>query len=728
VIALAATGAAGLAAQLEEAARDRPDAPLEATFDGTVASVTRGLDGAEVELEGASAASGEIARVPARIRVRDRSRDGAPAPSPIADALPGDRLRLRARLRAPEGRANPGGGDRERELARRGVGAVGSLLHPDLVVRMTDGEGWRPLAPLHEARARGAARLRREGDGGALLAALALGDRGGLGAPLRDAFRQLGLTHLLSVSGLHLALVAVGAFRLSFALGRRLPALADARRGALGAAVLAAVAYALLAGFEVPVQRSLVMLAALAAAVFARRPVRRSAPLLVAALAILARDPAALFDAGAQMSFLATAGLVLALRADAPPRGAGGRLAELFDTSALATAATAPVAAAAIGSVSPWGLLANAVAVPWTGVALLPPALLAAAVACASQEGAAAGALIGAAAAVADGSLAALRAVAALAPPAWDARPAPGWVSAALAAAVALLRVRRTRLRIGLALAITAALALAPPARIDPAPPRLVVLDVGQGDASLVQGARGTLLVDAGTALPGGADLGARVVVPALRALGVTRLDVVAASHADLDHRGGLAAVLAAVPAERLWLPRGAAGDPVFAPLVAAARARGVRVEEKGAGDPLERVGDLEIRAVWPPREAPGGLSRNDRSLVLRIAVGSRTVLLPGDVEAPAEEILSRLGTELRAGVVKLPHHGSRTSSTAALLDAAGGDVAIVSAPRASRFGMPHAEVLARARARGYAVWWTGRHGAVLVSLGPTLWARGWRE
>jgi competence protein ComEC len=714
-LALAAASGAALAQRLADAARDRPAAPIEVTIDGTVTSQARGLGESEVELAGVAAVPGEPARVPPRAIVRARGS------TPIDDALPGDRLRLRVRLRAPESRANPGGRDAARALARRGIGAVGALVHPALVVRLADAEGPRPLAPLHALRVRVAARLRAAGEGGALLAAFAVGDRGGLDLQRRTELRQLGLTHLLSVSGLHLVLVALGAFRLAGPLTRRVPIARDARRAALALAVGAATAYALLAGFEVPVQRSLVMLAAGAAGIGLRRPVRRAAPLAVAALAILAADPAALFDAGAQMSFLASVALVLALPV-VPTTGLRRRVLELLHTSALATAATAPVAAT-LGSVSPWGLVANAVAVPWTGVALMPLAFAAAG---ASLAGTAGAPVVRAASAVAAASLRAASAAAERLPAAWNAQPAPVYVWIALAAALGLLLVRSVALRSAGAVAIVAALAAAPPPRVVPDAPRMVAIDVGQGDATLVQGLRGAVLVDGGGAFPGRGDLGASAVVPALRALGVERLDLVAASHGDLDHRGGLVSVLRAVPVGRLWLPYGGRADPAFAALVAVAGERRVPVEERGAGGAPLAAGDLTVESLWPPPGARG--SRNDDSLVLRVAAGAHAVLLAGDLEAGAERALVASGAPLAADVLKLAHHGSRTSSTQAFLDAVGGAVAIASAPHFGRFGMPHADVVARAHGAGYAVWWTGRDGAVVISLGDPLWARGFRD
>jgi competence protein ComEC len=380
-----------------------------------------------------------------------------------------------------------------------------------------------------------------------------------------------------------------------------------------------------------------------------------------------------------------------------------------------------------IGSVAPWGLVANVAAVPWTGLVLMPIALAAGALAGVAPEQPVAAAVLRALSAVGAFSLDALAAAARRTPPAWPSQPALPFVLLALAALVFVVRATRPSLRIAGTIAIVAGLALAPRASIEPPPPRVVHLDVGQGDATLVQGRDAAILVDAGTALPGGGDLGASVVVPALRALGVRRLAVAVASHADLDHRGGIASVLRAIPTERLWLPSGGASDRAFATLTAEARRLGVRVEERDAESPPERIGDLHVAALWPPRAASALRSRNDGSLALRIEVAGRSLLLAGDLEAGAEAALIESGAPLRADLLKLSHHGSRTSSSRAFLDAVGGAIAIASAPRWSRFGMPHAEVVERVREAGYSLWWTGRDGAVLVGLDPLLHVRGWR-
>ena len=733
-LGLGAAASFALAARLDEAVRATPAAVLEATLEATVVRTARVPGALEVDLA-AVRGVGTTPRLPARLRLRAPVEAAAATPPPLSNVLPGDRLRLRARVRPIEGRSNPGSRDRARDLTRSGIGALASLAHADLVVRLPEPEGLRPWVALHRFRLRAGDRLAAEGEGGELLRALSLGDRGGLGRPAIDAFRRLGLTHLLSVSGVHLALAGALFYRIARRALLAWQRSIDPRRPALWLATTAAGGYALLAGWDVPVRRSLVMLIGLALSFATRRSVRRAAPLVGAAMLVLAFDPQALFDAGAQMSFAASLALVAGSQRAPRQAPASTRreravrwLVEMLRAGAVANAATAPVAASAIGVLSPWALLANLAAIPWTELALLPCALASALAAGLAPDAGASRVLLRAATAVAAVSLDALRYTADALPDAWAAAPS-GWaVACALAAAAALLRVRGTILRCVGSLAISGGLALAPPARIAPLPPRMVCLDVGQGDAAVVQGRAAALLIDGGTAVPGGADLGESVVLPALRALAVRRLDLVVASHADLDHRGGLPAVLRALPVDRLWLPPGGADEPAFQALIESARSRGVRVEEAGAGSEALQLGDLRVAPLWPPSDAGRGLrGRNERSLTVRVEVAGHALLFPGDIEAGAEAQLVASRARLRAEVLKLPHHGSRTSSSARFLEAVDGAVAVASAPRTSRFGMPHREVVERVSGDGYALWWTGRDGAVLIGLDPVLWVRGWR-
>jgi competence protein ComEC len=626
------------------------------------------------------------------------------------------------RLRAPHSLRNPGARRSPRERERAGVGAIGRLVHPALVSRIPEREGIRPLAPIHAARARWGERLAAAGVGGGLLGALALGDRAALPEPTRRAFASLGIAHILAVSGLHLALAAGWAFALlRGALSRSvwLCARCDVRLAALAGALLAALLYALLAGFGVPVRRALVFLAATVLALFRGRSASASACLGGAALVVLGFEPDALFRAGPQLSFAAAAALCRVTRTEIAGGGVRVALLATLNATAAAAAATAPIAAWHMGGAAPFALPVNMVFVPWTGLVLLPAALIATlAVALPTAPGAEF--VLDVAERLAARTLDLASVLAALAPARATTTPAPAWLALAALLSVATVMARRTPALLAGASILGVLLALAPTAPIAPPVPRLVALDVGQGDAVLLQGRRATLLVDAGTAIPGGVDLGERVVVPALQALGVARIDVLVATHADLDHRGGIPAVLAALPVGEVWLPPGGIQDAGFAGVLAAARRARAPVLERGTGSPALAVGDLRITPLWPPRSQPIG-SRNDASLAIRVEMSGQRVLLLGDLEAVAESALVGSGADLRADVLVLPHHGSRTSSSPMLLRAVAPTVSVASAPCIGRFGMPHPSVRERLREAGAPVWWTGRDGAVRIRIGDRL-------
>ncbi|HKJ24820.1 MAG TPA: DNA internalization-related competence protein ComEC/Rec2 [Myxococcota bacterium] len=731
IAAAFATGAASLAGPLA-AARDAAPLPAEALVEATAERVA--WQGDRVRVDWAAARAVGDGPVPPRLRTWNELEPRFPAE--LQTPLPGERWRQRLRLRRPEAPRNPGGLDPTRGLARRGIGATARRAHPALAVRVgADGEGARRRLAL--ARRRRSERLAAIGPGGALLAALGLGERGALAEDVRRAFARLGLAHLLAVSGLHLALVAGAAFAIAGIALARVPGLAarhDVRRAAAGVALAAAFAYAAASGFAIPVARALVLLAAAGLALALRRPRGRAAPLALASFVLLAHAPHALFEAGFQLSFAATAALLFSRPADDGPTrvadGAWGRAARalrralegLVRTSASALLATAPIVAFHFGAGPPVGLVANLVAIPATAFVLLPAAGVA--VLAAGHDGGAARAVVALAAAPAAGALSAVSAAAHALPAAVGAAARQASAPAlALGGALAAVGVRcaATRARVAVLVLQAAWLAWVPPAPIVPAPPRLVALDVGQGDAIVVQGRRGVLVVDAGRRLPSGHDLGERVVAPSLAALGVERIDRLAVTHADLDHRGGAPALVERFRVGAIWLPRGSGGDPAFDALRAVAARRGVAILERGRGDPAEPVGDLRVAFLWPPPTPPRE-SRNDRSLVLRVvAPGGAAALLPGDVGEPSERALVEAHAPLASDVLLLPHHGSRTSSSAAFLAAVAPRLAVVSAPCLGRFPMPDPAVRARLAGRGAPLRWTGRDGAVIVGLSPRL-------
>ncbi len=252
------------------------------------------------------------------------------------------------------------------------------------------------------------------------------------------------------------------------------------------------------------------------------------------------------------------------------------------------------------------------------------------------------------------------------------------------------------------------------PAKEGPPSLCLDVLDVGQGDALLLSLPGGeTWLMDAGGDPMGDFDVGQRVVLPELRRRGIGRIDRLFLSHGDADHAGGAPALLRAMPVGELWIPTRKKASGSLRRALRAADAAGVPVHEAVAGALFAEAPapvDAELLHPWPGLEAASG---NDGSLVLRLTLGEVSFLLTGDLEAEGEARLARAGRALRSTVLKVPHHGSKTSSTDLLVDRVDPLVALAGAGRENRFGFPHASVSRRYLLRGTPLFWTGRHGAL---------------
>ncbi len=244
-----------------------------------------------------------------------------------------------------------------------------------------------------------------------------------------------------------------------------------------------------------------------------------------------------------------------------------------------------------------------------------------------------------------------------------------------------------------------------------------MALDVGQGDATLIRFPDGrTWLIDAGGTLAGSRfDIGARIVAPALRAQGVRALDALLLTHADADHVGGAAGLIPLIPPAQVWEGVPIAGLPVLDVVRRAAATAGAEWGAVAAGRQA-RVAGVEVRVLHPPapdweRRRP----RNDDSVVLELRLGAVSLILPGDVGPSVEALLADALAPSALRVLKAAHHGSRTSSTAAFLDAVHPAIVLASAGRANRHGHPDPAVVARVRERGAALYRTDRDGAIAV-------------
>ncbi|ACL66023.1 DNA internalization-related competence protein ComEC/Rec2 [Anaeromyxobacter dehalogenans 2CP-1] len=667
-------------------------------------------------------------RLEDRVRFPLRTPGGAlveawaePTPWPLAL---GDEVRFRAALRAPGGRRNPGGRDPGERL--RAGGAA--------LVALAEGPVVRTAAPAAASRLERARDQLAEAAGrwlppeqAALVRAIGTGDRAALDPAASASFARSGLAHVLAVSGFHLVVVAFGLERLLRALLLRSDALAsraDPRRLAAALTLPCALLYALATGAGAPVAR-----AALAAAVILAGALLDRAPdplnsLALAAVAVLAAEPAALLDASFQLSFAAVAGLALwatplrrALPVTRPAPGSWrARLVEPFLSGAAATVAatlaTAPVLAFHFRQLPLLGVAANVAAIP-LGAALTALAALSAVAAAASPLAAAPFLL-------AAGPLAAaLRAVSdAAAAPRWGAvgLAAPGgWAAAAATALVLAIPALPRRLRLA-AGALAAALLLLPgPLRAAAARARggleVIFVSVGQGDAALLRLPDGSaVLVDGGGAAGGGPDPGARDLVPLLRDLGVRRLEAVFVSHPHPDHVLGLEAVARAFPVARAF-SNGDRGDGPAREVLAA-----LSPIPLAPGEAWERAG-VRFEALGGDRTP---FAANDASLVLRATYGATSFLFPGDVEAAGEAAAVARGG-LRADVVKIPHHGSRTSSTEPFVRAVGARWAVACLGAHNRFGFPHPEPLARWAAAGAEVLRTDEGAVRFLSDGRAV-------
>jgi beta-lactamase superfamily II metal-dependent hydrolase len=242
----------------------------------------------------------------------------------------------------------------------------------------------------------------------------------------------------------------------------------------------------------------------------------------------------------------------------------------------------------------------------------------------------------------------------------------------------------------------------------------LTLIDVGQGDSLLVDLPGGAhWLVDGGGG-PGAGDTGRYRVLPALRRRGIDRLDAVVVTHGDADHAQGLATVLEEIEVGELWIPASTGNPALLRDLVRLAERRGVTVRSAAGGDLPVVAAPAEIVLLhpWPGwTSSPDG--ENDRSVVLRVALGRVSFLLAGDIEEAAEQRLILAGRALRTTVMKVPHHASRSSSTPAFLEQTDPLVAMAGIGEDNRFGFPHASVSRRYLLRGTPLLWTGRHGPI---------------
>ncbi|MGB8682883.1 MAG: DNA internalization-related competence protein ComEC/Rec2, partial [Candidatus Binatus sp.] len=589
--------------------------------------------------------------------------------------------------------------------------------------------------------------------------ALVIGDQGEIGEPLRQTFARTGMAHLLVISGLHLSIVAAATFAVARLMMMLFPGLANrgyANKVAALAAMLTVCAYASIAGHHVSTVRALVMVLAYMLAVAVDRSREAIASLALAAIVICVALPGSTADIGFQLSFASVIAIVLGMRRFAAWFARRKRLGRLrgepssprwrfleaptgyLAVSFWAMAGTAPLTAYHFNQFAIVGIVANAVVVPIMAFGATISGLIAAALSFFSDSAARPILLFGAHALAAGNWLAASFVDW---PLAWFRIFTPTilelaiayaflmlWLLAPLAVAITGKRSRdetsdasaslprfgrRARCAIALSLVLMVDAGCWTYDRFFNPDLRVTFLSVGEGDGAVVRFPGSRVMVIDGGGSYGGFDAGERIVAPYLWSQKIMRVDYIALSHPDLDHFGGLDFIAMNFAPRAFWTTGVQSSDESYASLIddlVRAKIPMVQVRETA---PVASIGGVAIKSL----NGDTGIARshNNSSMVLRFSIGSASLLFTGDIESAGERAMLASRVDLRATILKVPHHGSATSSMAAFIAAVHPQVAVISDGYLNNFHFPAPAVVQRYAESGAILMRTDLDGAVMV-------------
>jgi competence protein ComEC len=663
----------------------------------------------------------------------------------------GDRITFRARFHPPSGPLNPGSFSWAAYLERQDIDLVATVAGPDVVRVLESGaEAWRWSMQHRLDRWRGILRdaalrsIQQPGLG--IYLGIIIGERGYLQQELQEWFMVTGTVHLLSISGSHLGLVALVVFwsakwgilrlpaPLLLGLSRKLPP----SRIAILLAWPTVALYAVLAGAELATIRSLVMITLGLIAVWLGHERQLHHAMAAAALVIVLHDPRAIFDISFQLSFLSVlmilqTGWWISRWRDGSPSGpndlartVAGYVRDVLVMSGAVTLASFPVVALYFNQV-PWmGILTNLIAIPYTGIVLVPLGLLAAAwtVLTGTTELALGAGLERLLTWMIQG----LRWCAEIPGGEWHvaapSMPAIILFFAALYAACAGLLAGRLRIiGAGVVFGLACWWMLSPRMGLDGDRWRVTFLDVGQGDSAVVELPDGrTILIDGGTRHER-FDMGRGIVAPFLWNRGIHHLDYVVGTHQQLDHVGGLIWLLRHLSVGEYWGTAEERSERFVADLNAALADRRIHERIAVRGHDVLPSGSCQLRILNPPEageegtsiQRDSGTALNNRSIVSRLQCGSHSVLFAADVEVGG---LQKLGTEGRQPVtlLKVPHHGSGSSLDRDWIEGLRPQYAVISVGRGNPYGHPVPSVVQAYENQDVVLYRTDRDGAVWMT------------
>jgi len=639
----------------------------------------------------------------------------------------GERWQFTVRLKRPHGVQNPYGFDFEAWALSENIRATGSIKAKADNKKLQEFV-WRPGYMVEHVREMVRQRITRVLAGkpySGIEQALVMGDDSGIDANDWQLFLRTGTSHLMSISGLHITMLSGLVFALVSFVWRRVPALTmrlPARKAAVAAGMLAALVYALVAGFSVPTQRTLYMLVILGLALWSGRQLVIAQVLALALVVVVLIDPFAVISPGFWLSFGAVAMLSYALGARV---GQFHWLKTWLHTQWAVTIGMVPLLLIMFNQVSIVSPLANAIAIPLISFVVTPLALLGSflpldiALMLSYQ--------------VLDFCMLLLEWFNRLPAAVWQQQAPPLWtLLPAVIGVLWLLLPRGAPVRWLGFFGFLPMLLIAPP-RPDAGDMKVTVLDVGQGLSVVVQTAAHTLLYDAGGKFSEQADAGSRIVLPFLRAAGVSRLDGFIVSHDDTDHSGGMPVILAQMP--EAWLLSSLPGS--------AALHSDVHHIRCFAGQRW-RWDKVDFQVLHPQSGSDADtLTDNDRSCVVKITSASGSVLLTGDIEKQVESALvgqqwpSSGHVSLKSDVMIAPHHGSKTSSSKEFIAAVQPGLTIFTVGYLNRFRHPRPEVVKRYQDAQSRILRSDYDGAVTLDFiagdpvhdsGVAVKAAGWRK
>ncbi|HEY8098446.1 MAG TPA: DNA internalization-related competence protein ComEC/Rec2, partial [Methylobacter sp.] len=590
----------------------------------------------------------------------------------------GQQWTFTVKLKRVHGTMNPGGFDYERWLFTEGIGATGYVRPDPKPVLLGRDSAWNSIAVLRQHITDQLSNTLGNSPSLALIKALTIGDGNSITQQQWEVFRKTGTTHLVVISGSHIGLIAGLVYFLVLKLWAWTGWLSHSpQKVAAVSAVLVGVFYSGLAGFSVPTQRSVVMLVVAMTAIILQRNTRPFNTLSIALLAVLIFDPLAVLAAGFWLSFLAVTLIIYAIS------GRLGKLGHLWGAIKLhwvTSVGLSPLLLLFFQQVSLIAPLANLVAVPVISLLVVPLSLLAVIIMFISAT--LAGKLFYLVDTVLQGLWWLLAYLAEIPLASINHAPPSYWALLFAVPGVLLLLAPVGIPARWLSLVMFLPLVFTDIKRPEIGDINMTLLDVGQGLSVVVQTPHHLLVYDTGAKFSEQSDMGQSVLLPFLRSQGIARIDKLIISHGDNDHIGGAASLLRGMDTEQVLtsVPQLLSE---YAPIVCSAGQSWLWDEVKFT--------------MLAPKQA--FVSDNDNSCVLKIQSKQGSVLLVGDIEAIAESwLVETYGEALTADVLVAPHHGSKTSSTIAFLQAVQPDYVLIPAGYRNQFGHPHKDVLARYR------------------------------